>query len=77
MREHLPLLTREKYYSTVRLGYARGYEPVLYVSNIQKYIELLKWEKRLDRIRSNRRNGLSGDHGLPDDLLPDTLPPTL
>ncbi|UTW14157.1 membrane-bound lytic murein transglycosylase MltF [Marinobacterium rhizophilum] len=73
--EHLPLLTKEKYYSTVRLGYARGYEPVLYVSNIQKYIDLLRWEKQLDRIRQNRDAGPT-DSGPREPRL-ENLPPTL
>jgi membrane-bound lytic murein transglycosylase F len=73
--KHLPLLTKEKYYSTVRLGYARGYEPVLYVNNIQKYIDLLRWEKQLDRIRQNRDTTPSEPR--PSESLLDTLPPTL
>jgi membrane-bound lytic murein transglycosylase F len=75
--EHLPLLTKEKYYSTVRLGYARGYEPVLYVSNIQKYIDLLQWEKQLDRIRQNRDAGNGTAEPSPGQTLLETLPPTL
>jgi membrane-bound lytic murein transglycosylase F len=34
---HLPLLSKKKFYSTVKHGYARGNEPVLYVKNIQYY----------------------------------------
>lgn len=37
VREHLPLLSKKKYYSTLKHGYARGNEPVLYVDNIQYY----------------------------------------
>lgn len=37
VREYLPLLTKKKYYSTVKYGYARGYEPVIYVDNIRYY----------------------------------------
>ena len=37
VRRHLPLLSKKKYYSTVKHGYARGGEPVLYVDNIQYY----------------------------------------
>jgi membrane-bound lytic murein transglycosylase F len=73
--EHLPLLTKEKYYSTVRLGYARGYEPVLYVSNIQKYIDLLRWEKQLDRIRQNRDTPTPEPS--PGEAVLENLPPTL
>jgi len=44
VREHLPLLSNPRYYSQTRYGYARGHEPVQYVSNIRKYMELLRWE---------------------------------
>jgi membrane-bound lytic murein transglycosylase F len=37
VRQFLPLLSKKKYYSTLKYGYARGYEPVLYVDNIQYY----------------------------------------
>lgn len=44
VRKTLPLLTKPKYYTTVKHGYARGYEPVNYVKNIRKYLTILKWE---------------------------------
>lgn len=53
VKKHLPLLTQEKYFSTLRYGYARGYEPVQYVSNIRKYIKLLNWEIQLRQARTN------------------------
>ena len=37
IRAHLPLLSKKQFYSTVKYGYARGNEPVLYVDNIQYY----------------------------------------
>ncbi len=39
----LPLLAREKWYSQVPYGYARGWEPVLYVNNIRAYYNILRW----------------------------------
>src|SRR5690606_9778216 len=36
VREHLPLLTQEEWYSRVRRGYARGWQPVHYVNNIKR-----------------------------------------
>ncbi|WP_084420320.1 membrane-bound lytic murein transglycosylase MltF [Henriciella litoralis] len=38
----LPLLTRAKYYQTVKHGYARGYEPVRYVERIRDYYGMLR-----------------------------------
>ncbi len=41
--EALPLLAQRKWYSRVPFGYARGWEPVLYVNNIRQYYNILKW----------------------------------
>lgn len=39
----LPLLAKQKWYSRVPYGYARGWEPVLYVNNIRSYYNILRW----------------------------------
>jgi len=39
----LPLLAKRKWYSRVPYGYARGWEPVLYVNNIRSYYNILLW----------------------------------
>jgi len=41
VKEILPLLSRKKYYKTLRHGYARGREPVRYVENIFNYKNIL------------------------------------
>lgn len=43
VREHLPLLTQEKWHTQVKRGYARGWEPVRFVENIRSYIDILDW----------------------------------
>ncbi len=43
VREHLPLLAQERYFSRAKRGYARGWEPVGFVRNVQTYAELLRW----------------------------------
>ncbi len=43
IREALPLLSQRKWYSRVPFGYARGWEPVLYVDNVRAYYNILKW----------------------------------
>ncbi|MGD9387366.1 MAG: membrane-bound lytic murein transglycosylase MltF [Gammaproteobacteria bacterium] len=43
VRDSLPLLTQERWYQRVRFGYARGWEPVRYVDNIRRYLEILSW----------------------------------
>jgi membrane-bound lytic murein transglycosylase F len=58
VKEFLPLLSKERYYQTVKYGYARGQEPVKYVHNVQKYIELLEWEKQIQEIREAREKAL-------------------
>ena len=39
----LPLLSQRKWYEQLPYGYARGWEPVLYVNNIRSYYDLLLW----------------------------------
>ncbi len=39
----LPLLAQRKWYSLLPFGYARGWEPVLYVNNIRAYYTILQW----------------------------------
>jgi len=43
LSEALPLLAQSKWYSRVPYGYARGWEPVLYVNNIRAYYNIIKW----------------------------------
>jgi membrane-bound lytic murein transglycosylase F len=43
VRANLPLLAQERYYATLKRGYARGWEPVGFVRNVQTYAELLRW----------------------------------
>jgi len=43
IRKVLPLLAKQKWYSRVQYGYARGWEPVLYVNNIRSYYNIIKW----------------------------------
>ena len=42
VRATLPLLSQEKWYSRTRHGYARGWEPVGYVENVQAYLDILE-----------------------------------
>ena len=43
MSAALPLLSQRKWYSLLPYGYARGWEPVLYVNNIRAYYNILLW----------------------------------
>lgn len=43
VKESLPLLSKKKWYSQTKHGYARGSEPVHYVENIRSYYDLLVW----------------------------------
>ena len=44
VREHLPLLAQERWYTRVKRGYARGWEPVQFVDRVQRYLRLLEWQ---------------------------------
>jgi len=43
VRRFLPLLSQEKWYSQIKHGYARGWEPVRFVENIRSYYDMLQW----------------------------------
>ncbi len=43
VRAALPLLAQERYYTTTKRGYARGWEAVRFVDNIRTYLDLLDW----------------------------------
>jgi membrane-bound lytic murein transglycosylase F len=43
VREFLPLLSQEYWYTQTENGYARGSEPVRYVDNVRGYRDLLEW----------------------------------
>jgi membrane-bound lytic murein transglycosylase F len=43
VREHLPLLAQERWYSKAKRGYARGWEPVQFVDRVQRFLTLLEW----------------------------------
>lgn len=43
VREHLPLLSDEEWFSQVRRGYAPGTVPVDYVDNVRRYLSLIDW----------------------------------
>jgi membrane-bound lytic murein transglycosylase F len=54
VREHLPLLTQAKWYTRVKRGYARGWEPVRFVENIRSYADMLDWVGT-DGVLASRR----------------------
>lgn len=44
VKEYLPLLAQERWFSRVKRGYARGWEPVQFVERVQSYLRLLEWQ---------------------------------
>jgi len=65
VRKFLPLLAQKKWYRQTKRGYARGWEPVIYVDNIRSYYSILEWAMS-DRNPSARwfdqQRDLSGDN---------------
>ena len=53
----LPLLAQRKWYSKLPYGYARGWEPVLYVNNIRRYYNILKWLTANEEIPEDDKPG--------------------
>lgn len=52
VRERLPLLSQKKYYERTKYGYARGWEPVYYVDNVRRYVDVLRWMTAADNLRA-------------------------
>jgi membrane-bound lytic murein transglycosylase F len=52
VKEVLPLLSQRKYFKNLRYGYARGLEPVIYVTRIRNYYDILR-QRDLDRALSS------------------------
>ena len=50
VKQSLPLLTKKKWHSKTKYGYARGNEPVIYVDNIRSYLDLLLWYTNNNKI---------------------------
>ncbi len=44
VRDELPLLGEERWYSLAKRGYARGWEPVQFVDRVQRFLTLLEWQ---------------------------------
>jgi membrane-bound lytic murein transglycosylase F len=42
--EQLPLLAQERWYAQAKRGYARGWEPVQFVTRVQRFLTLLEWQ---------------------------------
>ena len=53
MIEALPLLGKRKWYSKLPYGYARGWEPVIYVNNIRSYYNILYWITKDEEKENN------------------------
>lgn len=52
VREYLPLLAKRQYYRHTQHGYARGWEPVTYVRNIQNFYNILTWHDQQEQRRA-------------------------
>ena len=71
VREHLPLLSNKQYYSTLKHGFARGKEPVIYVDNIQYYVHYLQLHsqsKQHNLLRAEARSKGNTTGGLNDPI---------
>ncbi|PVY79309.1 membrane-bound lytic murein transglycosylase F [Tamilnaduibacter salinus] len=54
VKEYLPRLAEKQWYTKTEHGYARGYEPVVYVQNIRRYYDVLRWLRPNDDESTHR-----------------------
>lgn len=60
VRERLPLLADKNWHQKTRHGHARGAEPVIYVKNIRRYYDILKWKNaEIERLIKQADKGES------------------
>ena len=45
VHDQLPLLAEENWYSRVKRGYARGWEPARFVDQVRQYLAVLEWSE--------------------------------
>ncbi|MCL4148493.1 UNVERIFIED_CONTAM: hypothetical protein GTU68_027470 [Idotea baltica] len=57
IKQHLPLLSKKKWYEKTRYGYARGNEPVRYIENIRRYYDILLYDVTDDRQSVELKEG--------------------
>lgn len=68
VKSHLPLLSKKKWYSKTRYGYARGGEPVRYIENIRRYYDIMLYDKQddiIDPIPNQNEADMSQQNHLP------------
>lgn len=61
VKQYLPLLAKPQYYKHTQHGYARGWEPVVYVDRISEFYNILRWH---DERRQQRQRALVQHAGL-------------
>lgn len=63
VRERLPLLSEPNWFERVPRGFARGHEPVIYVDNVRRYYDILRW-------MTADENGATDEAGILADAAP-------
>lgn len=64
IKKTLPLLSKKKWYSKTKHGYARGWEPVHYVENIRSYYKLMVFLSEDDFIELNTMHNIAKEDAL-------------
>jgi membrane-bound lytic murein transglycosylase F len=68
VKKYLPLLSKKDWYPYTKHGYARGWEPVIYVRNIRSYYDILLWMDERDGTAPRTPRGVN-----PRSIAPPTL----
>ena len=65
VKQYLPLLSKKKWYTQTRYGYARGGEPVRYIENIRRYYDILLQTPLLDNTLNRDDAAATDKHAAP------------
>ena len=68
VKKYLPLLSKAKWHKKTKFGYARGWEPVVYVRNIRSYYDILLWMDERNKSNQTQQPAIN-----PKTVLPSTL----
>ena len=61
VKKNLPLLAEKRYYTSLKYGYARGYEAVQYVENIRRYMNSIMNYYRVQQNQSDKNEDVNNN----------------
>ncbi len=77
VKKSLDLLSKHKWFTQTRLGYARGYEALQLVENVRSYYDILTWSSRSGTTLAGPKNTVPEDESGAPNTIPELSAPAL